>query len=227
MRSLLSSLLLLPLFSACVDDAADVEETSEIDSDLSFGSTTLTLYENANFTGATYTTTLAGSGDNETIKLLSKPDVQAAGLLGRVSAVQLRCGTRDAQVSLFDAYNPSNTSFANWSYLGGHGAFIHCSAGQSVAVNLHTQFPAVADRVASAILVTHAREVGNVGFGDLFETAWQGSLESLPSSVNADRTDIWLTSMRTFKVRQYLTLDQLPCPALGAIFELQVRLLDD
>ena len=219
--------LFLPLFAACVADEPEPEpETAEIDSAVLLGPTTLTFYQNAGLTGATLAVTLSSPDDNERIRLVSKPDIEAAGLLGQISAVRLRCGARDGRVVLFESWNQSNTDFTNWDRYAdaNRGGTINCVAGQTVIVNLHEQFPLIADDVGSAFVTTHARDVSRFRFTDNFEQAWGGVLDNLQDGASAERTHIWLTTTRTFRIRQYLTLDHAACSERGAVFEYLVRL---
>jgi hypothetical protein len=214
---------------ACVDsvDEAPADLLGETSAELGIGPTVLTFYQHANLTGTTYQVSLSALDANERIRLISKPDVEAAGLLSRVSAVRLKCGARDARVVLSSAYNASNTSFSAWSHVGGGGGTINCAAGQTVTVNLHTSKPELADRVASAFLVTHASNAGFINFTDYFESAWGVALDQLPSAATPGRTDLWLSTTRTFRIRQHLTIDHWACTERGAVFEYAVRIADD
>ena len=223
---------LLPLaLAGCLtaEDEHDVDPAleSETASELGFGPTTLTFYQHANLTGTTYTTSLSSPDLEERIRLIARPDVEAAGLLGRISAVRLRCGTREARVVLFDAYNLSNTSFASWSYIGGSSTRIECLPGQTVTVNLHEQAPALADRVASAFLVHHAKDVGYQNFSTVINTFWQVALQELPSEATATGTEWRLTTTRTFRLRQRLRIDHWACTERNALFEYSVRMNED
>ncbi len=216
--------LLLALTNPACVDQPELDQLDETSSELGLGPTVLTFYQHASLTGTTYQVSLSAIDVNERTKLVSKPDVEAAGLLGRVSAVRLKCGARDARVVLFDAYNASNTSFSAWSHLGGDGGTIECVAGQTVTINLHDRFPGLADQVASAFLVIHATNPGHINFSDYFESAWGVALDELPSNATPTRTDLWLESTTKFRIRQYLKIDHWACTERGAVFEYRVTM---
>ncbi|MBA2544953.1 MAG: hypothetical protein H0V17_35245 [Deltaproteobacteria bacterium] len=226
-------LLLVPalfaLSTACVDvpDDEAALELDEATSELGIGPTVLTFYQHASLTGTTYSVSLSSPDVNERTKLISKPDIEAAGLLGRTSAVRLKCGSRDARVVLFDSHNMSNTSFSAWNHLGGDGGTVSCVSGQTVTINLHDRFPGVADQVASAFLVTHATAPGRINFTDYFESAWGVAMDNLPSAATPTRTDIWLSTTRQFRIRQFLDIDHWACTERGAVFEYRVTLDSD
>jgi hypothetical protein len=224
MRSVLPVVLVL---AACVDQPEAEPELGESTSELGIGPTVLTFYQHGNLTGTTYSVSLSSLDINERTRLISKPDVEAAGLLGRTSVVRLKCGARNARVVLFDSYNASNTSFSAWSHLGGDGGTINCVSGQTVTVNLHTSFPGLADQVASAFLVTHAAGADHINFTDYFESAWDVALDELPSAATPTRTDIWLSTTRQFRIRQYLTIDHWACTKRSAVFEYRVTMNAD
>lgn len=219
---LLSLALAIP--SCTVDAPVDDELLGETASELGIGPTVLTFYESSNFTGRSYQVSLSALDANERIRLISKPDIEAALLLSKVSSVRLKCGARDARVVLFTAHNASNTSFSAWSHTGGSGGSINCVSGQTVSVNLHTSKPELADRVGSAFLVTHASNAGNFNFTDYFGPAWEVALEDLPSAATPGRTDMWLESTTRFRIRQYLTIDHWACTARSAVFEYRVTM---
>jgi hypothetical protein len=224
MRSLLLASILI---AGCVADEADVD-LDETSSDLLTGPTVLSFYESSNATGRTLSVSLASVDDNELIKLVSKPDIETAGLLGKVSAVRLSCRQRPARVVLFDAYNASNTSFSSWSHTGGRTALIECSPYQTVTVNLHTNFPDLADRVGSAFLVNHAVRHGLVDyFLATFQSAWDVELDDMPDGVTPGRTYMWMSTSHRFHIRQFLTIDSWACTARGAVFEYSILMRDD
>lgn len=229
MRSLVLAVSFASL-TACVDtaDSIDGVDLGETESAIGIGPTVLTFYESANWTGASYSVELAGATDGtERIKLISKPDITTAGLLGKISSVRLKCGPRDARVVLFNSYNASNTSFAAWDHLGGVGATINCTAGLTKSVNLHTSYPSLADKVGSAFLTTHAADAININFMDYFESAWAVALDELPSNATPTDSDIWMTTTKKFEIRQYLDIDYWACTKRGAVFEYSVTMHDD
>jgi len=220
--------LFASLSTACVDVATDDDLTlDESTSELGIGPTVVTFYQHASLTGATYSVSLSSPDVNERTRLISKPDLEAAGMLGRTSAVRLKCGSRSARVVLFDSHNASNTTFSAWNHLGGDGGTINCASGQTVTINLHDRFPGVADQVASAFLVTHAATPGHINFTEYFESAWDVALDELPSSATPTRTDIWLSTTRQFRIRQYLRIDHWACTARSAVFEYRVSMASD
>ena len=212
--------------AGCVDDG--VEEDLGTSTAAIGPPTTLTLYRDADFSGTSMSVPLEAFTSDGTITLVTKPEVEAAGLLDRVSSVRLGCGPRTARVVLFDSWNDDDTSFATWSHLGGNGATIECTPFSTTSVDLHAVHPAIADRVASAILVTHGENATHDNFSDFLEPVWATALDQLPPEASPTGTTIWLSAMRRFQIRQFLSVDGgLFCPTLGAVFEYEVTIDDD
>jgi hypothetical protein len=225
MRSIsLASFVVPALLAGCVTSSGDLGET---DQNLLLNLPTgLSLYESANETGITYTASLAASDSGEAMQLVSTPDLTTAGLLGKVSSVRLSCGPRAARLVLFDAYNSSDTTFSDWSHALGNGATIECQPYRTTVVDLHVDFPTLADRVGSAMLVTQAANFGFKNFSLFLEPAWTASL-NLPSGATATTHQIWLSTLSRFEIRQFLTIDALECTKRGAVFEYSVEMNPD
>jgi hypothetical protein len=184
--------------------------------------TRLTVYSEAGLWGTNIDVPLTPSGTAEQIRLITKTQVEAAGLLRRISSVRLSCGARDAHVVLFNDYNTS-TSLSGWSEFG-TGHMVYCSAGQTVEVNLHTQAPGYADRVASIYFVQHAREVSELGLSWLVTSFWNASLDELPDGAEASGGPRLRLRGSSFDIRQNLRLDSFWCEERGGHFVLRATL---
>lgn len=166
---------------------------------------TLTFYADPNFTGASYSLPLSAT-TNENILPITKTDIEAHGLLNGISSVKLTCGTRAANVTLFDSWN-TGTSLASWSP-SGNSTFLGCSAFQVDQINLVDEAPELADRVASAYFVNHATAASLQPFSGVMRSNWIAALNSLPSGATKDGDPvIQLTGASTFTLRQNLELD--------------------
>lgn len=195
---------------------------------LSESPTTLTLYSEPGLWGSALTIRTTPASSAEFLRLITKPQVEAAGLLGHISSLRLTCGSRAAHVMLYDSYNTGGNEttgdFAAWSEFG-TGRFVSCTAGQSVAVDLHQQLPELADRVASIYFMTHARHTTEAGFSAFVKSNWSAGLANLPSGAAADgEPQLKLLSSESFKLRQNLKLDDWRCGARGAHFVLNAML---
>ncbi|MDQ3033698.1 MAG: hypothetical protein M3Y87_14875 [Myxococcota bacterium] len=213
--------------SGTADDELGAAEEELLFTRVGFGDppTRLTLFSEAGLWGTQLSVALTPNGTQETIRLITKTQVESAGLLGRVSSVRLTCGARDAHVVLFNAYNTS-TTISEWSEFG-TGRMIYCAAGQTVDVNLHTQASGFADRVASVYFVQHARDVGELGLSWLVTTAWNAGLDDLPSGATVDGDPrLRIRSERTFDLRQDFELDSFWCEARHGHFVLRARIDD-
>ena len=220
-------LLAIPLLTACVADEAQFDETSSEITKIG-GPTTLTFYQHGSFVGTSHTVTLGSTDDFERLRLVPISEIAAADLENRISAVRLRCGDRAARVVIFERKNQGSETFSTWDHLSnGDGRTISCQPYQTTTVQLGTVEPELNDNVGSALLVTHARAVDHFNFTDFFESAWATALDQLPSEATPNGTDIWLTSTRSFSIRQRLKIDHWACTERGAVFEYSVRLMTD
>ena len=234
MRQLfLGTLVLASALSAggCAMDASEADgfegaESSEegiVRAPFGESPTQLTLYSEAGLWGDSLTRSLAPSGDNESILLITKTDIQNANLLNRISSIRLKCGSRDGQIVLFNAYNTGST-ISSWSETS-PGKPVYCEAGKTVTVNLHTQASQYADHLASVYLVRHAREAKSIAFSMFVSNAWENALEDLPSGAEADGGPKFkLESSTRFKIRQNLKIDDWKCEERGAHFEIRAQM---
>jgi hypothetical protein len=180
--------------------------------------TTLTFYESIGLGGLSYTVSLTPSTNGfEATRQVTSGDLAAHGLAGKVSSVQIVCGSRPSQVSLFDV---------DWSEFS-VGTMLSCAAHASSHVDLTTV--GYNDRISAAALVAHARSVdGKVHytpFSILLAGAWSQGLGGLPSGASASGGgEIWLETFQTVRIHQALTLDSLYCTKRDATFDLRVRM---
>ncbi|HMJ12831.1 MAG TPA: hypothetical protein VK524_15520 [Polyangiaceae bacterium] len=188
--------------------------------------TTLTLYSEAGFWGTSYTAQIMPSGNNETVNMITRTQIEAAGLLDRVSSLRLTCGSRGAHVMLYNSYN-TGTTLDSWSEYG-TGRPVYCTPGQTVTVELHQQIPELADRVSSIYFLNHARQAKLAGFSSFVTTNWNAALQDLPDGASANGPPRFrLTGASTFKLRQNLTLDDWKCGDRAAHFVLTAYMYQD
>ena len=187
---------------------------------------TLTLFSEAGFWGSKLTVQIDPSTPVETVRLVTKTQIANANLLGRISAVRLKCGSRAGRVVLFNAHNTA-TSIGGWSP-SSPGRPINCSAGETVDVNLHAEASFYADKVASVYFVAHARKATDVAFSTFVSNSWNAELANLPSGAKAvGEAQLQLTSSTRFRLRQNLKLDDWKCGGRSAHMVLQAQMYQD
>lgn len=209
-------------------EAGAEEEVAESEDELLWGAlvqevpSTLTFYENQDFTGASYTVQVDAT-TNENVRLIPKTEIESAGMLSRVSAVRLACGTRAANVTLFDAWN-TGTSLGSWSPYS-KAAMLSCAANQVQQKNLHYDAPELADRVASVYFVGHASKSSTALFSSVVISNWNAALQELPSGATASGGPILqLRGSSLFSLRQNLKLDDWKCGKRSAYFILNASM---
>lgn len=187
---------------------------------------TLTLYSEAGLWGDSMTVQVSPTTNYEALRLVTMTEVQNAHLLSRISSLRLTCGSRDSQVMLYDFYN-TGTSLATWSQFG-KGRPVSCKAGQTVTVNLHQQYPELADNVGSVYFLAHARQAKGVGFSAFVLSNWNQGLGDLPDGATASQgPTMTLKGSTSFTLRQDLELDAWECGARGAFFTLTALMNQD
>jgi hypothetical protein len=216
------------LFNGCAMEQAD--ETEQSDDELIFGDypSTVTFYENANFTGAQLAVQIQPNGSlNEIVDLIPRGEIEAAGLLSKISSVRLQCGNRASRVVLFRAHNTA-TNFGSW-ITGSAVRPLDCEPNETVSVNLHTEAPLLANLVGSAYFVRHANKVVWHEFSTEVRDGWIQAMQTeLPSGASADgEPQLKLTSGARFTLRQDLVLDDLLCGEHSANLNLAARLYQD
>jgi hypothetical protein len=198
-----------------VADEDTAEDVGETEQELIWGGiglespTTLTFYENADYSGAAYTVQVNAAAP-ETLRLVPKTEIEAAGMLNRIQSVRLSCGTRAADTTLFGAWN-TGTSLATWSPYS-DGPFLSCAAGQVDQISLPYEWPELAGKVASAYFVNHANKVTIALFSSVVASNWNAALQNLPSGASAVGGPIFqLEGPTSFTLRQNLKLDDWKC----------------
>jgi hypothetical protein len=86
--------------------------------------TTFTFYENTDRTGASYSVQIIPPIQVQATRLVPSTTLGSAGLVGKVSAVRIQCGTRPSRAALFDV---------DWSQFS-DGTSIDCLPGQTTDV---------------------------------------------------------------------------------------------
>jgi hypothetical protein len=186
----------------------------------------VTFYSESGFWGDQLTVEAPVEGPLETVRLITKTQIQSANLLRRISSVRLTCGSRKAQIALMDSYNTSS-GLGGWSEFS-KGDSIYCNPGETKGVELHTDLPALADNVGSAYFVAHAVDAGGFDFSYFLKNSWDSKLGDLPSGATAKGGGkLRLIGETGFRLRQDLTLDDWKCGARGGILELQAHMFQD
>jgi hypothetical protein len=223
------SILTLTIAGGCaMESMDDMDQESQEESQYAlsaFGEspTTLTLYSESKLWGDKLTVKIDPVEANETVRAITRAQLDDAGMLGRTSSVRLKCGSRAARVVLFNTKNTS-TNFGAWSE-SGSGRPLDCEPGETVTINLHTQAPLWADNVGSVYFVSHAREAKTSYFSSVMEKVWQAELDDLGGGAEADGGPrIRLTSSTRFTLRQDLVLDDWRCGEHDANFTLKAHL---
>jgi hypothetical protein len=202
------------------------EEVGEGEDPLFWSSPSLTLYSEAGFWGDQMTITISPVLE-ESVRLVTKTQIDAANLGNRISAARLVCGQREGDVLLFKEFNTA-PGIGDWATYG-NGHRIHCYAGETKSVNLHVDASAFADHVGSVYFVSHAREAAEFAFTDFFTLAWEARMAEISGyHVSPDGgPHLRLASSSRFNVVQYLHLDDEFCGARGGILELAAQLYQD
>ena len=213
----------LSITSACVaDDEQPEEELSSEMSELTLGPLpSMTLYSEGGFWGDKITVTITPPLE-ETVRLVTKTQIQDQNLLGRISSVRLTCGEREGDVLLFKDYNTSST-LSGWSPYG-TAYRIHCRPGEVKSVNLHVSATGYADRVGSVYFVSHANDAHEFAFTDFFTLEWNAQMAAMAGyhvSPDGD-VELRLVSNTRFRIVQFLNLDHEVCEARGGRMELDV-----
>lgn len=184
----------------------------------------LTLYSEAGLWGTSLRVATAPVGRAEQQRLIPRTEIEAAGLLGRVSSLRLACGTRDARVVLFPDYNEGTTLWTWSPFANGH--IVDCLAGQTVNVELHSAVPALADRVSSIYFVAHTTDASELSLSWLVTSAIRAALADDPTEGASPRGNARLTLRgdRTFDIRQDFELDSAACGARPGHFVLRAQL---
>lgn len=196
-----------------VQNASVVSETPSV----------LILYSEANFWGQQWRTELMPPRLREDSSVITSTQLQEANLLGRISSVRLRCGSRDSHVVLFTARNTSSR-ISGWTP-SGFAYPISCVAGTTRLVNLHADEPRVADKVGSIYLVVHAPGITVAPFSELVENNWPRYLaDKLPdgAKMNGNAVLKFVTPFR-FTIAQELWLDNWRCGGRAAHIELAAQ----
>jgi hypothetical protein len=183
--------------------------------------TTLTFYENTDRTGASYSVQIMPPIQVQATRLVPSTTLGSAGLVGKVSAVRIQCGTRPSRAALFDV---------DWSQFS-DGTSIDCLPGQTTDVNLTsiTNPRALDNKINAAALVTHVRasdgKPHSIPFSTYFDAEWKTNLKAqLPSSAKLKDTYIWLDDFQDVHIEQFLQLDSAACTARTAKFEIRISL---
>jgi hypothetical protein len=188
--------------------------------------TVVTFYENEDLSGASYSVEAKPISSLEATRSVSTNEITTAGLYGRISSVQIACGTRPSRASLFDIdWSPSSD-----------GTVIECAPNTTVSINLATQTgPATLEgrrdlnnRLGAAAIVAHVRSSDNGvhlrDFSSAFGLVWKSRMQSLDGA-SPQWTNIWLApDFHTVHVEQALTLHHLPCTNRGSVFELRITM---
>lgn len=185
--------------------------------------TVLILYSEANFRGQQLRTEVVPARAREATRTITTPQLQAAGLLSRVSSARLRCGTRDSHVMLYTGR--SSRSVAAWNP-SGIGYPILCSARTTTLVNLHTDARRLADNVGAVYLVAHAPEIRAADLSGLVESNWQRLLrDRLPDGASPRGVvKLEFNGSSSFTLAQELKLDHWACGGRPAHLELVAHL---
>ena len=182
--------------------------------------TTLTLFDNPDFTGTSYVVQLQPPPAVQAARIITMSEVTAAGLAGKVSSARIACGSRPSRVSLFDI---------DWGQFS-IGTMIECSAGQTAEINLSASVGAPFDnKINAAVLVVHVRSTDNqphlLTLSTLFAAAWKLQLQkALGSHAASTGTQIWLTDVQDFEIEQHLQLSHFGCTSRGASFKIRVNM---
>jgi hypothetical protein len=183
--------------------------------------TTLTFFGNPDLTGVSYAVSLKPANSFQATRVVTQNDITAAGLAGKISSVQIVCGTRPSRASLFDI---------DWGQFSS-GTMIECRPGLTTSINLATQTLGrdLNDKIGAAALVAHVRSVDNAphgvtSFSTLFSSVWKTQMQSLGSGATAKWTQIWLEDFQDIHVEQALQLDSTWCSARDATFEIRINL---
>jgi hypothetical protein len=206
--------------TACLADGQEPEDLASETSSLSLlPSPSLTLYSEAGFWGDQLAVSITPTLE-ETVRLVTKTQIEAANLLGRISSVRLTCGDREGDALLFMDYNTA-TTLSGWSPYG-TASWVHCRPGEVRSVNLHVTAPSYADRVASVYFVSHARDAHEFAFTDFLTLEWNARMAEISDShVSADGDpQLRLVSNTRFRIVQFLNLDDALCGARGGRLEL-------
>ena len=181
--------------------------------------TVLILYSEAGFWGQQLRTQLVPPRLREDAEVITSTELQNADLLGRVSSVRLRCGSRDSHVMLSAGRNTSG-------YLSGMSASaagypILCRANTTTLVNFHTNAPQLADRVASVYFVVHAPDIALTDIASLVQNNWDREVRAkLPDGARVNGpAKLRLVSPGTFTLTQELRLDHWACTDRAAHLE--------
>jgi hypothetical protein len=179
--------------------------------------TTLTFFENPDTTGASYTVQLKPPVSFQATRIIPTSELAGAGLVGKVSAVRLQCGTRPSRASLFDI---------DWSQ-SSSGTMIDCTPGQRMDVDLGTLSHNWNDKINAAALVAHVRTSDDkthlVAFSTLFRAVWKTEVQNLADGATAKWTQIWLDDFQDIHVEQALQLDSFWCTARDAVFDIRIN----
>lgn len=188
--------------------------------------TNLTLFENPDLTGASYSVDLKPFTVSEATWVVTTSNVGAAGLYGKVSSARLTCGTRPSRAALFDI---------DWGEFSS-GTMMECAANQVATINLATQGGSrdLNDKINAAALVAHVRSSDNgtheIGsFSTIFNALWKTGLDTqLAKSGNATNqgTRTWIDDFHTLHVWQSLQISHSFCTSRGAVFELRIIMTD-
>lgn len=183
--------------------------------------TTLTLYENPDMTGASYTISIKPLNGFQATRVVNHSDIAGAGLDGKISSARIVCGTRPSRASLFDI---------DWGEFSS-GTMIECTPNQAATINLtaDTLGRDLNDKIGAAGLVAHVRSSDNLthgvsGFSTLFGSVWRKQMQSLGGGATAKDTRIWVEDFQDIDIWQMLQVDSPWCSARGAVFTMRINL---